>query len=331
MAMTAIAELFHDLIIVDRRVRARPVPGVAGDGHRHPDDAGVLPLRRRRGLRQGARERARCSRPARWATATLVNLSMNQTLARSFATTFTALLPGGEPPVRGRPTARRRLLEDLALALIVGIASGAYSSMFFASPILAKWKEREPRYRGRRRQRDTSRAERAARSQRSPGRVDADAGARRAATAPTAAVGGSAAEAAPRARPKKPSRPHGRPTPVVAEAPPHAERGIAVDLRDFVRDVPDFPERRASSSRTSRRCSATPQRSRPRRRARRRAPPRSTSSAASTPAASSSAVRSPIALGARLRPVPQGRQAALGGRAGGLLARVRRGAPRDAP
>jgi preprotein translocase subunit SecF len=40
-------------------------------------------------------------------------------------------------------------LEDLALALFVGILVGTYSSVFIASPVLALWKEREPKYQAR--------------------------------------------------------------------------------------------------------------------------------------------------------------------------------------
>jgi preprotein translocase subunit SecF len=35
-------------------------------------------------------------------------------------------------------------LKDLALALFVGMVSGAYSSIFIATPLLAQMKEREP-------------------------------------------------------------------------------------------------------------------------------------------------------------------------------------------
>jgi SecD/SecF fusion protein len=41
-------------------------------------------------------------------------------------------------------------LKDFAFALMVGIASGAYSSIFIASPVLTHWKEREGAYRSRR-------------------------------------------------------------------------------------------------------------------------------------------------------------------------------------
>jgi hypothetical protein len=38
-------------------------------------------------------------------------------------------------------------LQEFALALLIGLFSGAYSSIFIASPLLAVLKEREPRYR----------------------------------------------------------------------------------------------------------------------------------------------------------------------------------------
>jgi len=48
--------------------------------------------------------------------------------------------------VLGGPT-----LKDFAFALIVGVTSGAYSSIFIAAPLLCIWKEREPEYSKRRR------------------------------------------------------------------------------------------------------------------------------------------------------------------------------------
>jgi SecD/SecF fusion protein len=41
-------------------------------------------------------------------------------------------------------------LKDFAFALLIGVASGAYSSIFIASPVLTHWKERERVYRHRR-------------------------------------------------------------------------------------------------------------------------------------------------------------------------------------
>ena len=42
-------------------------------------------------------------------------------------------------------------LKDFAFALLVGIVSGTYSSIFIAAPVLTEWKEREPAYKQRRR------------------------------------------------------------------------------------------------------------------------------------------------------------------------------------
>ena len=41
-------------------------------------------------------------------------------------------------------------LKDFAFAMMVGVASGTYSSIFIAAPVLTEWKEREPAYRSRR-------------------------------------------------------------------------------------------------------------------------------------------------------------------------------------
>ncbi len=91
------------------------------------------------------RVRENVPRMPRAAFSQIVNRSMSEVLTRSLATSFCTLLPvlallffGGET------------LKDFAFALMVGIASGAYSSIFIASPVLTHWKEREPAYRSRR-------------------------------------------------------------------------------------------------------------------------------------------------------------------------------------
>ncbi|MEK7211335.1 MAG: protein translocase subunit SecF, partial [Patescibacteria group bacterium] len=67
----------------------------------------------------------------------IVNRSVNETLARSLTTTFTTILAllavyffGGES------------VKYFSLMLIVGIAIGAYSSIFIASPLLVVWNNR---------------------------------------------------------------------------------------------------------------------------------------------------------------------------------------------
>ncbi|MGL5249302.1 MAG: protein translocase subunit SecF, partial [Brooklawnia sp.] len=76
------------------------------------------------------------------------NAAINQVLVRSINTTIIAVLPvlailvagvivlGGEGP-----------LADLGLAMLIGMISGAYSSIFLATPMLAQMREREPEMR----------------------------------------------------------------------------------------------------------------------------------------------------------------------------------------
>jgi SecD/SecF fusion protein len=73
--------------------------------------------------------------------ATIANVSLWETIRRSLATTFITLLPVMSLLIFGGAT-----LKDFAFALLVGIASGAYSSIFIAAPLLTMWKEREPEY-----------------------------------------------------------------------------------------------------------------------------------------------------------------------------------------
>jgi preprotein translocase subunit SecF len=75
-----------------------------------------------------------------------VNLSMNQVLMRSLNTSLVAILPILSVLVVGAWILGATTLEDFGLALLIGLLTGAYSSIFVASPILAMLKEREPRY-----------------------------------------------------------------------------------------------------------------------------------------------------------------------------------------
>jgi SecD/SecF fusion protein len=73
--------------------------------------------------------------------ATIANVSLWETIRRSLATTFITLLPIAALEVLGGST-----LKDFAFALLIGVTSGAYSSIFVAAPLLTIWKEREPEY-----------------------------------------------------------------------------------------------------------------------------------------------------------------------------------------
>ncbi len=76
----------------------------------------------------------------------MVDLSMNQVLMRSLNTSITALLPIFSVLFVGSFLLGATTLKDFGLALLIGLLTGAYSSIFIASPLLAILKEREPRY-----------------------------------------------------------------------------------------------------------------------------------------------------------------------------------------
>jgi preprotein translocase subunit SecF len=77
----------------------------------------------------------------------LVNVSMNQVLTRSLNTTFTTVVPVVSMLLIGSVLFGAVTLRDFALALLVGLLTGAYSSIFIAAPVLVALKEREPRNR----------------------------------------------------------------------------------------------------------------------------------------------------------------------------------------
>ena len=69
----------------------------------------------------------------------VVNLSIMQTAARSIITSFTVVLVLVSILVAGGPT-----LKGFALALLIGIVSGTYSSIFNAAPLLVVWRRLQP-------------------------------------------------------------------------------------------------------------------------------------------------------------------------------------------
>ena len=136
----------------------------------------------------------------------IANRSMSEVFTRSLATSFVVLMPVGSLLLFGGET-----LKDFAFALLVGVISGAYSSIFIATPVLVEWKEREQTYMRRRRlmleeHAGTSRRSRPARSasRRWRGRR-------------------GAAAAAPRAPPRR-RRPPARPRPRAAGSARCAQR-----------------------------------------------------------------------------------------------------------
>ena len=137
-AVAAIIALIHDVMItvgvyalVGFEVTPATVIGVT-------DDPRLLAVRHRRRVRQGAGEHPGHHRrqpddlhPRRptWPS--------TRPLVRSINTSIIALLPVGAILVVGTVVLGAGPLKDLSLALFVGIAVGAYSSIFIAPPLLA--------------------------------------------------------------------------------------------------------------------------------------------------------------------------------------------------
>ena len=156
------------------------------------------------------RVRENMPRMPRAAFSQIVNRSMSEVLTRSLATTSCTLMPIIALLLFGGAT-----LKDFAFALLIGVASGAYSSIFIASPVLTQWKEREPQYRARRH------------------RIEEDLGA-------VPAYAGTAADVEPTA---KPARRTGRLT------TPEPDTVSAAEFEQMKRDLE--VERGAPSRRTS--------------------------------------------------------------------------------
>ena len=78
--------------------------------------------------------------------ADVINVSMNQVLMRSINTSLAAVLPVLSLLILGAEVMGAVTLREFALALLVGLLTGSYSSIFIASPLLAMFKEREARF-----------------------------------------------------------------------------------------------------------------------------------------------------------------------------------------
>ena len=74
--------------------------------------------------------------------ADVVNVSVNQVLLRSLNTSIAALLPVLSLLLIGAGLLGQVTLQEFALALFVGMFTGAYSSLFIAAPLLGWFKSR---------------------------------------------------------------------------------------------------------------------------------------------------------------------------------------------
>ena len=89
---------------------------------------------------------ARYDRTGRYTYRAIMRRSLNQVLMRSLNTTFVAILPVVSILVIGGVFYGQTVMFDFALALLVGLIAGAYSSLAVASPMVVWLKEREPKY-----------------------------------------------------------------------------------------------------------------------------------------------------------------------------------------
>ncbi len=93
------------------------------------------------GLKEASKD---VTKQNRFTYSDVANRSLNSTLVRSINTTVVALLPVAALLFIGGGILGAGTLNDIALALFVGLTAGAYSSIFIATPIVADLKEREP-------------------------------------------------------------------------------------------------------------------------------------------------------------------------------------------
>ncbi|MFJ6726893.1 protein translocase subunit SecF [Streptomyces sp. NPDC091281] len=84
------------------------------------------------------------TKQSRFTYSDVANRSINSTLVRSINTTVVALLPVAGLLFIGGGFLGAGTLNDISLSLFVGLAAGAYSSIFIATPLVADLKELEP-------------------------------------------------------------------------------------------------------------------------------------------------------------------------------------------
>jgi preprotein translocase subunit SecF len=132
------------------------------------------------------------------------NLAVNQTLMRSINTSLIGLLPVAGLLFVGAGILGVGTIKDLALILFVGIATGAYSSLFLATPIVVTLTERQPEYQSLRKRVEAKRASEARRSgEGAEVAVAGAAGSGRVATAPPRRTSGPAPAPKPGAKPQR--------------------------------------------------------------------------------------------------------------------------------
>jgi preprotein translocase subunit SecF len=89
----------------------------------------------------------RLSGPGKHTYTEIMNLSLNQVLGRTINTSVASLLPVVSVLVIGSWILDGATLDEFAIALFVGVVTGALSTIYIAAPVAAWLKERDPRWR----------------------------------------------------------------------------------------------------------------------------------------------------------------------------------------
>ena len=216
MAIAALVALIHDLTItigVYALVGFEVTPGTVIGlltilGYSLYDTVVVFD-----GLKESTKD---ITKQTRYTYSEIANRALNGTLVRSINTTVVALLPVGGLLFIGGGFLGAGMLNDISLSLFVGLAAGAYSSIFIATPLVADLKEREPQMKALKKRVLAKRAQAAAAKGESLE------------TRPRSRTTTSRGRGATRSSAPQPARvPRPRPRPSLGEAPMTGHRGAA--------------------------------------------------------------------------------------------------------
>ncbi|GAA2345583.1 protein translocase subunit SecF [Streptomyces cuspidosporus] len=212
MALAALIALIHDLTItvgVYALVGFEVTPGTVIGlltilGYSLYDTVVVFD-----GLKEASKD---LTKQTRFTYSEIANRSLNSTLVRSINTTVVALLPVGALLFIGGGALGAGMLNDISLALFVGLAAGAYSSIFIATPLVADLKERDPQMKALAKRVRAKRAAAAAKADAGTGQAseDPDPPAAEDGDQPTPAVAGAGQRRQPASRGRGRGRPSGK-------------------------------------------------------------------------------------------------------------------------
>ncbi|MER6140194.1 protein translocase subunit SecF [Streptomyces sparsogenes] len=212
MALAALIALIHDLTItvgVYALVGFEVTPGTVIGlltilGYSLYDTVVVFD-----GLKEASKD---LTKQTRFTYSEIANRSLNSTLVRSINTTVVALLPVGALLFIGGGLLGAGMLNDISLALFVGLAAGAYSSIFIATPLVADLKERDPQMKALAKRVRAKRAAAAAKADTGTGQAseDPDPPAADDGDQPTPAAAGAGQRRQPASRGRGRGRPSGK-------------------------------------------------------------------------------------------------------------------------